>query len=252
MVRTTKNSAVAKRVNKQSINRACINARRDRSLGFTLIEVLIALVILMGLMFTANYSYSLYTQYWHGRIGNFDQTLFYYRGLLQLKETLDSSIPYIVRGGEGVKETFYFLGRTEGFTVVTAAPIFATTVNDAAVVRVFSERKGDGYQLVYEEAPLSDKVLINIDQQLDFRYRTVLMVSQYPIKFEYFGWSSMEHKVRPNGKPESLPSWRAQYDAATTRVQPKKVKITINGQDLEYDLPEGHQSLIDFYLEELS
>lgn len=252
MVRTTKNSALIKRVNKRSINRPSGNARGKRNLGFTLIEVLIALVILMGLMFTANYSYSLYSQYWHGRIGNFDQTLFYYRGLLQLKETLDSSIPYVVRGGEGVKETFYFLGRTEGFTVVTAAPIFATTVNDAGVVRVFSERKGDGYQLVYEEAPLSDKVLISLEQKLDFRYRTVLMVSQYPIKFEYFGWSSMEQKVRPSGSPSSLPSWRTQYDAAQTRVQPKKVKITINGQALEYDLPEGHQSLIDFYLEELN
>ena len=219
--------------------------------GYTLIEVLIALTIFMALMFTANYSYSVYSQYWHGRLGSFDQTLFYYRGLLQVKESIDSSIPYIVNGGEGVEETFYFLGRNDGFTLVSAAPIFANTVNDAAVVRIFSEKNDDGFQLVYEEAPLSDNLLTNINQQLNFKYRTVLMVTKQAIKFEYFGWSAIEHKVRPSGQPESLPSWRGQYDAAKTRVQPKKLRITLSGQPLEFDLPEGHQNLIDFYIKGL-
>lgn len=225
--------------------------RVARSYGYTLIEVLIALTIFMGLMFMANYSYSLYSQYWHGRLGSFDQTLFHYRGLLQVKESIDSSIPYIVNGGEGLGQTFYFLGRADGFTLVSAAPIFAKTVNDAAVVRIFSERNSDGYQLVYEEAPLSENLLTRLDQQLDFKYRTVLMVTKQSVKFEYFGWRHMEHKKRPSGKADSLPVWASQYDAAKTQVQPKKVRITLDGQPLEFDLPEGHQSLIDFYLDDL-
>ena len=64
--------------------------------GYTLIEVLIAMVILMSLMFTANYSYSQYSGYWAGRLGQFDRTLFQFQGLLQVKDTIDSAIPYMV------------------------------------------------------------------------------------------------------------------------------------------------------------
>ena len=224
--------------------------RVARLQGYTLIEVLIALTIFMGLMFTANYSYSLYSQYWHGRLGSFDQTLFYYRGLLQVKESIDSSIPYVVDGGE-LGQTFYFLGRADGFTLVSAAPIFAKTANDAAVVRIFSEKNAEGHQLVYEEAPLTQNLLKSLDQQLDFKYRTVLMVTKQKVKFDYFGWRHMEHKKNPSGKPDNFPLWSQQYDAAKTRVQPRKVRITLDGQPLEFDLPEGHQSLIDFYLDDL-
>lgn len=224
--------------------------RVTRSQGYTLIEVLIALTIFMGLMFMANYSYSLYSQYWHGRLGSFDQTMFYFRGLLQVKESIDSSIPYVVDGAE-LGKTFYFLGRSDGFTLVSAAPIFAKTVNDAAVVRIFSEKNADDYQLVYEEAPLSQNLLTNLEQQLNFKYRTVLMVTKNKPRFDYFGWRHMEHKKSPTDKADSLPLWQPQYDAAKTQVQPRKIRITLDGLPLEFDLPEGHQSLIDFYLDDL-
>ena len=120
--------------------------------GFTLIELLVAIVILMGLMFTANYSYSLYSKYWSGRLGNFDRTVFYAQGMWQLKDTLDATIPYIVTDQQQ-EYTFYFLGRADGFTAVTAAPIFASSPHHAAVIRVFVESVeqdlGDGNEAAH-------------------------------------------------------------------------------------------------------
>jgi prepilin-type N-terminal cleavage/methylation domain-containing protein len=215
--------------------------------GYTLVEVLIAMVILLSLMFTANYSYSLYSNYWVGRLGTFDRTVFYYQGLLQIKETIDASIPYIVTDSKQT-HTFYFLGRSEGFTLVTTAPVFAQTVNDAAVIRIFKEKTETGYQLVYEEAPLSDRLLFTLDQELDFKYRTVLMRTEQLIDFEYYGWKLREHKYSRNTFPTESQQWTGSYDAALTRVQPGRVRMTIGGQALEYDLPAGHDKLINFYL----
>jgi hypothetical protein len=206
------------------------------------------MVILVGLMFTANYSYSLYSQYWAGRLGSFDRTVFYFQGLLQVKETIDSSIPYIVKKKNG--HTFYFLGREEGFTLISASPIFAPTVNDAAVVRVFREKTDDGYQLVYEEAPLANKLLTKLDQIVDFKYRTVLMRTEHPIAFEYYGWMKREHKFERSVYLNEAPKWSVTYDGAVTRIQPQRIRMKLGGNDFEYDLPVGHDKLINFYIED--
>ncbi len=220
----------------------------NRQRGFTLVELMIALVILVGLLFTANFSYSLYSRYWSGRLGEFDQSMFYYQGLLQVKNTVDSAVPYVVKNDtEGY--SFYFLGRDEGFTLVSAAPIFAPTVNDASVVRIFREQVGNTYQLVYEEAPLLDGLLIHLNQQLAFKYRTVLMRTDQPITFEYFGWAQREHKFVQQNFPAAQPSWSSQYDGAVTRLQPEKIAMTIGVDRLIFDLPVGHDKLINFYID---
>ena len=218
--------------------------------GYTLIEVLIAMVILMSLMFTANYSYSQYSGYWAGRLGQFDRTLFQFQGLLQVKDTIDSTIPYMV---EKVQEeyTFYFLGRDQGVTFVTAAPIFGVTQNDASVVRLFIEKAGTRYQLVYEEAPLSDKILLRLDQPLNFKYRLVLLSSSEPLRFSYYGWKQWQHKFMREDYPDILPSWLNTYDAADSGVQPLAMKLHIGDEVIAYQLAEGHRKLIKFYQDDM-
>lgn len=217
--------------------------------GYTLIEVLIAMVILVSLMLTANYSYSQYSSYWAGRLGQFDRTLFKFQGLLQTKDTIDSVVPYIVEDNKG-EYTFYFLGRDQGVTFVSAAPIFGVTQNDASVVRLFIEKAGPMYQLVYEEAPLADEVLLRLDQQLTFKYRLVLLSSTEPLSFSYFGWQQRVHKFLREDYGDILPNWQNNYDAAVSQLQPLAIQLHIGNEVLTYQLVEGHRSLINFYLDE--
>jgi prepilin-type N-terminal cleavage/methylation domain-containing protein len=217
--------------------------------GYTLIEVLIAMVILLSLMLTANYSYSQYSGYWAGRLGKFDRTLFQLQGLLQVKDTIDSAIPYMVEDSQG-DYTFYFLGREQGMTFVSNAPIFGVTQNDASVVRLFIEKKGAKYNLVYEEAPLSDEILLRLDQELNFQYRLVLLSSYEPLRFNYFGWKKWQHKFLREDFGNIFPEWQKSYDASTTRVQPLKVQLHIGKEVLAYQLVEGHRKLINFYFED--
>ena len=222
---------------------------KAKQTGYTLVEVLIAMVLLVSLMFTANYSYSQYSSYWAGRLGQFDRTVFGFQSLLQVKDTIDSVIPYIVEEDDD-QYTFYFLGRDQGATFVTAAPIFAVTQNDAAVVRLFVEQNNEGYQLVYEEAPLSDRLLVKLNQELTFKHRLVLMNSTEPLRFSYLGWQQWEHKVLRADYPKELPTWRSNYDAGVTRAQPVAMQLHIGNEVLAYSLSQGHDKLINFYLDE--
>ena len=220
---------------------------RLRQQGFTLVETLIAMVILMSLIFTANYTYSFYTRYWSGKLGQFDQSLFTARGLLQLKQAVESAIPYVVRG-EGDDVGFYFLGRDEGFTLVSASPIFGSTEHSSSVIRVFREQENGHYQVVYEEAPLSRELLVDLEQELTFTNRLVLFKTEQPISFDYYGWPNRNARYSQTTDANKR-LWRAIYDGAKTDIQPLAIRMHIGEQSAIFRLSEGHEKLINFYLE---
>lgn len=219
-----------------------------RNSGFTLIEMLISTVLLLMVLATANFAYSFFNQYWNGRLGHFDQTLFSARSMLQTQMAIESAIPYVVETEKKGTYGFYFLGRDEGLTLVSASPIFSNVANASAVVRIFREQTEDGFQLVYEEAPLDQQLLLSLDQELTFNYRIVMASHKEKIAFSYFGWPSREDRYALTPKP-LLRRWFTEYDAAKTRMQPLKVKIEIDNEALVFELPEGHEKLLNFYFE---
>lgn len=221
-----------------------------RNKGFTLIEMLIATVLLLMVLATANYTYAFYNQYWNGRLGHFDRTVFTAKSLMQTQMAIESAIPYVVETEVKGKYGFYFLGRDEGLTLVSASPIFSKVANASAVVRIFREKTESGYQLVYEEAPLDEQLLLSLDQELEFNYRVVTLTGKNQIEFSYFGWPSREDRygLKPNS---GLRQWFSEYDSARSRMQPLKIKIEIDGEALVFDISEGHEKLLNFYFERI-
>ena len=106
------------------------------------------------------------------------------------------------------------------------------------------------HQLVYEEAPLSDEILIRLDQQLTFKYRLVLLSSSKPLSFSYYGWKQWQHKTQREDYDGILPSWQNSYDAAVSRVQPLAMQLHIGDEVIAYQLVEGHRNLTSFYMED--
>lgn len=221
-----------------------------RSSGFTLIEMLIATVLLLMILATANYTYAFYNQYWNGRLGHFDKTLFNARSLMQTQMAIESAIPYVVETKDKSSYSFYFLGRDEGLTLVSASPIFSKVASASAVVRVFREQTENGFQLVYEEAPLDEELLLKLDQTLDFNYRVVMLTEKNNIKFSYYGWPSRSDRYSLIPNPAKR-QWFDAYDAAKTKIQPLKVKIEIDGEAMVFELAEGHEKLLNFYFERI-
>lgn len=209
--------------------------------GFTLIELLISMSI-AGLMIALTaLSYNQYINYWNKSLGSFDDDIKHARLVYQLSDAISNTAPYLVQSNKGIGG--YFLGRDEGFTAVTSAPIFSNNTQ-FAVIRIFSEKKEGTQVLVYEEAPIGQGQLKQATQTLDFRYR-LEVVHADEIAFRYKGWPSMAEKYSDDvSNQASEPEWLAELDSLESQTVPVAIAIAFNQQELVWQLPRGSDKRI--------
>lgn len=216
---------------------------KDR--GFTLVELLITMSIMGLLMSVVSYNYSQYSSLWNKKFGDFDERHKQMKLRLQIRDVLLSIEPYIVSNKSGEK-SYYFLGRKDGMTFVTSAPIFSFN-GGSSVARLFQEETiGNRYRLVYEEAPLENVTLNYIEQKLNFQYRLIIEPDIDKVDFRYFGWESANLKY--NGL-DANPLWRSEFDGDKTKLQPEIIQITIS--DFEYNIyvAFGDKKLLNRFLD---
>ncbi len=214
--------------------------------GFTLIELLVAVVILSLVIGLGTLGFSLFTQHWARSRADFDQRLTDYQRLALVHRAIEDAIPWAVRSGSG-RVGFYFLGREEGLTLVTASPVF--NPGQVAVIRVFRESGGkDESRLVYEEAPLNGVRLREADQTLPFQHRLVVLQSlKGPTAFRYFGWASLDERVRESGPGEMppMPKWFEEYDGLVRGQHPQRIGIAIDGNEATYFIADRVDAAIN-------
>lgn len=204
--------------------------------GFTLIELLIAVAILSMVVGLSTYAFSMFSSHWASRERAQLRSQGEYRRVFLLQRALSSCVPWVVRntaGGVG----FYFLGRDEGMTLVTARPIFSADV--PAVIRVFREPDGPGrFKLVYEEAPLGSAGLSVADQQLIFRHRLVVLRNINSLTFRFFGWpSSIARAQATAADTGETQRWYVQFDGLRGVSHPDRLEIGINGASWLVNVP---------------
>lgn len=218
-------------------------ASRSRVSGLTLIELLLAIVILSMLIGIATYSFSLFARHWSDRNQSFEISLAQFQRLDLLVTALSDALPWLVRNSDGAIG-YYFLGRKEGVTLVTDSPIFADQT--PALIRVFGERQTDGlWRLVYEEAPLDEVSLRSVDQVLPFTKRLVVLRNLRSLDFRYFGWTSVE--ARSGDAPEGAttpPEWRYEYDGILFFQHPIRLAMTLDGVPVYFELPDRTDSVL--------
>jgi prepilin-type N-terminal cleavage/methylation domain-containing protein len=217
-------------------------ARRD-SVGFTLIELLIAIAIFSMIIGLASYSFAIFTRHWDGLRGDFSASRAVLQRIDLFSQSLSNAIGWVVAddaGGLG----FYFLGDSDGFTLVTATPMF--DAEGPAVIRVLRERvpDGQGWQLVYEEASLRGVVLRRADQELPFSKRVVVARGLSSLKFQYLGWLSTAERSGDTDFAGVPPRWLDSFDGLAQRQQPLRIAISIDGLVTPFTLPDRDEVLL--------
>lgn len=224
-------------------------AAPKRLRGFSLLEMLVAIVVLSIVIGISTFAYSMFVREWDGHLGRFDEAQAQYQRLEWLAAALEDTLPYTVHD-EQDQVGFYFLGRDEGLTLVTMSPIFA--VGEPALIRVFRESDDDGtWKLVYEEAPFQGTLLARADQRLEFRHRLVIARDLPRPVFRYFGWANADSRLTVEEAFAERQTWFDEYDGLLRRYHPEKIELNMGNEIAVFDIPARADALIAAFLDDV-
>ena len=233
-----------------------VNSKQKNS-GFTLIELLLATSLLMVVLFAGYYGYSLYMQKWQKRTQFFWQQSQQTLSFDVLSRVFESTFPYIVNSDKN-EPAQYFSGDQDRIIFITNSPLFS---NETAVVE-FKVLQQDGhYSLVYNEATMSESLLLQQSDTITWQQQVVLIDNLQRISFEYFGWKNLDEVLSNYSKDEdddptvvlAKPQLYQKHVMEERRILPISININMtaeNGEksDFPVALPEEAYSVLVDYL----
>jgi hypothetical protein len=200
--------------------------------GFTLIELMLATSLLMMVMFSGYYAYSLYSQKWQKRVHLFWQNTEESVALDSLHKSLSSALPYIVNGKDD-KASIYFKGSSSSISFISSAAIFS--IEPALIqLRIESIPTSNNYNLIYQEQGLKHNLVLDIEHQAQWQHEIVLLANITDFNFSYFGWQSFSDAVEQvNGETfatEDTRAWYQEHQSNIIRLLPEKLQITFTSK----------------------
>ncbi len=210
---------------------------RINNKGFTLIEVLIATIILTGIIYLAAISYSVFLDTWGREIAADKGTLDRYRKQALLRASLESIYDYYVTDPADEKKGIYypfFKGTATSMEFVTLSSVFYGDVPAVArleVVRGQAEPEaGELCRLTYEEAPLDRNYVKYAGSSIRFKRSMVVYEGYQACRFRYFGEWKTKFIPEKNGFETSY-RWQNTFFGKERQTIPEKVEMMLdNGE----------------------
>ena len=196
---------------------------RSKSTGFTLIEILIAMLILSIVMFIGSLSFSTFSQRWQKDMGSFTQEVANAKNLVLLQKVFNGISNYIVKDNKNGL-VYFFKGNEKYLLFVTNNPIFNT--DSQALIRLSVSVRADGkQQLIYEEAPFELAPLLSLNSLPAPNYRQI-MFSDDNIRFNYYGWENQEQRIAFYEGESMSPKWIQEYFGDKTGMLPYAINLS--------------------------
>lgn len=220
------------------------NPKITSSRGFSLVEVMIALVILMMVLFIGNLAYRTYSTYWHKELGDFEQQVSELKGITNVHSIIRNIKPMVFRGGK-LGGYVYFEGGDSIIRAIANEAISVTGSAAAFEVQVVNNNS-DGVDVIYREFPIVDTAVIEEAQIGEYGQSINLLTGVEDVRFEYFGWKSYDDfaafERSDNTISLSDKIWFGLYSGKDTLISPEAVKMRIkqNGIWSELVIPLSH------------
>lgn len=210
--------------------------------GFTLVEMLVASVIMMAVLLIASSSYGFFHDRWFKDKNQFYALVVQKKSQLMMLDVLNGALPYLVKGDR--KASYFFEGDRDQFEAVSDTPIFGAK---PALIQLSVQAVGDGtYQILYREAPITDSSFALTSSKPAFKYEKILFENLNVAGFRYLGWQSLEEKNHYLDEFEGKPTWNDDYSAQKVRTMPVAIAFTIGDEVLRFLLPEDNSYMLNF------
>ena len=196
---------------------------RRQAAGFTMIELLIAMMLLSSVIFIASMSFSVFSSKWQQKTGRFDLAASEVRNLLAVQKSIRAMASYLVFN-EQQKPVYFFVGEPEQLTFITSKPVFTHAAQAIVMLKVETEPDSEQQLLVYYEAPL-ERVFRSTGQQPDFQFREVI-ARQRNIRFNYFGWVNLQQRAEFYDGASYRPEWQTTYDGSRNGMLPYGINLS--------------------------
>lgn len=194
-----------------------------KAIGFTLIEVLIALMLLSIVMYVGNLSFSIFSERWRKELGDFNLNAESARKFLLLRQAVKGASNYLTRDGNG-NAVYLFEGDSQQLAFVTNKPIFNPTYQ--ALVHLTVKTLSSGrQQLVYAEYSFRHGAPVQHDFKPDMSDRLVLFEAE-DIRFNYYGWKSFADRSLYIEQSEGGLEWQDNYSASEIGMIPFALNLT--------------------------
>lgn len=223
--------------------------------GFTLIELMLAMTLLMLVLFAGYYGYGLFTDKWQKR------TQFYWQQTQQtlafdaISRVFESTFPYIVNSDNN-EPAQYFSGDQNRVIFVTTSPLFT---KETSVVEFKILQNENTYSLAYNEASMRGNLLLNQSDTIRWQHQIILLENLQNISFEYYGWKNLQEVftniIGDEDERKGAPSFYQQHIMEERRVLPVSVYINLKAKEGEQSrflisLPTQASSVLADYLQE--
>lgn len=228
----------------------------NKQTGFTLIELMLAVSLLMLVMFSGYYAYGLYTTKWQKRVDIFWQNSQQAMAFDSMSKLLESAQPYVIIDKEE-KPSLYFSGDNSRIRFVTNTPLLSEA---SALVELAIEQRDGSYLLVYREYSIAFTLFLTQPEPINWDKQVVLLNELTQARFSYFGWQSFSEvlKVGLADETELDPAsnisqqWYNEHRLEFSRIMPSKVNIELMDKNEQHTnitiaLPiEGHKHLFSY------
>ncbi|MFC4656855.1 Tfp pilus assembly protein FimT/FimU [Rheinheimera marina] len=190
--------------------------------GFTLIEILIATLLLGFVMLVGSLSFSVFSERWRNDFGSFQQDVNQARKLQLLHQVLMGASNYLVRDTSG-SAAYFFHGNNHELVFISHQPIFSSS--GPALIRLVVQEGASGLQqLSYQESSLKQNPLLK-SAPLPAADKSMVLFEAENIRFNYYGWKDFAAYDQFLGFREGSPVWQTAYQAQVTGMLPEAVNI---------------------------
>ncbi|MEQ3528579.1 prepilin-type N-terminal cleavage/methylation domain-containing protein [Pseudoalteromonas piscicida] len=223
--------------------------------GFTLIELLIATSILTIVMFSGYYSYSVFSNQWKSRTDYYWKVTQRSLAFDAISRVIESAYPYVVTSDKG-EPALYLSGDQDRLMFISRSPLFSP---ESALVEFKLINRGESFDLAYNESPMSEHLILNQSDEVEWKYQAILLSGLSDIKFSYIGWGGLDETLKAVSTDSDqqanidFKTYR-QHVMEDMRILPLQIRIAIESDEgkseMHIALPNGSYAALLAYLRE--